>query len=243
MIERIKLDILAVGVHPDDVELSCSGTLLRQIAYGNIVGILDLSRGELGSRGSAEIRDIESRKAQLMMGAAIRENAGMEDGFFEHNEINIRKIIKVIRKYRPEIVLANALDDRHPDHGRAAKLTADACFLSGLRKIETIGDDGIQQEAWRPRFLYHYMQDRSLKPDFVVDITPFSEKKMELIMAYSSQFYNPQSGEPETPISDMNFLQSVQAKDRVFGRLLGVEFAEAFNASRTVGIRDLFDLQ
>ena len=243
MVDCIKLDILAVGVHPDDVELSCSGTLLCQIAKGNIVGILDLTRGELGSRGTAEIRDQEAQLAQQMMGAAVRENAGMEDGFFQYNEENIKKIVKVIRKYRPEIVLANALEDRHPDHGRAAKLTADACFLSGLRKITTTDDHGISQQAWRPRFLYHYMQDRSLKPDFVVDITPYAAKKMELILAYSSQFHNPSSEEPETPISDKNFLQSVQAKDRVFGRLLSVEFAEAFNASRTIGVNDLFDLQ
>jgi bacillithiol biosynthesis deacetylase BshB1 len=181
--------------------------------------------------------------AQQLMGAISRENAEMADGFFEHNEENLRKIISVIRKYRPEIVLANALDDRHPDHGRAAKLTADACFLSGLRKIETRDENGKEQEPWRPPYLYHYMQDRSLRPDFVVDITPFATKKMEIIKVYGSQFHNPASPEPETPISDKNFLHSVQAKDRVFGRLLNVEFAEAFNASRTVGVRDLFDLR
>ncbi len=243
MIQWIKLDILAIGVHPDDVELSCSGTLLKQIAFGNSVGILDLTRGELGSRGSAEIRDEEARTAQLMMGAVVRENAGMKDGFFKHNEENLLKIIRVIRKYRPEIVLANALEDRHPDHGRAAKLTADACFLSGLLKIETTDESGDAQRPWRPAHLYHYMQDRSLNPDFVVDISPFAERKMELIKAYSSQFYNPELPGPQTPISDKNFLLSVQAKDRVFGRLLNVEFAEAFNAARAVGVKDLFDLQ
>lgn len=238
----IKLDILAVGVHPDDVELSCSGTLLNQIELGNTVGILDLTRGELGSRGTALLREQEAKQAQMMMGAVVRENANMPDGFFEHNEENIRKIIKVIRKYQPTIVLANAIDDRHPDHGRAAKLTADACFLSGLLKVETTDDENRQQIPWRPSFVYHYMQDRSLKPDFLLDITPYADKKMELINVYSSQFFNPDSEEPETPISNRNFLLSVQAKDKVFGRLLNVEYAEAFTCSRAVGIRNLFDL-
>ncbi|MFZ4544356.1 MAG: bacillithiol biosynthesis deacetylase BshB1 [Saprospiraceae bacterium] len=238
----MKLDILAIGVHPDDVELSCSGTLLKQIALGNTVGILDLTRGELGSRGTVEIRDIEAQQAKIMMGALVRENLGLEDGFFSHSQENIRKIIKIIRKYQPSIVLANAIEDRHPDHGRAAKLTADACFLSGLVKIVTTDENGNKQIPWRPNYVYHYMQDRSLRPDFLIDISPFAEKKMELINVYSSQFYNPDSNEPDTPISNKNFLLSVQAKDKVFGRLLNVEYAEAFTAARTIGVRDLFDL-
>jgi N-acetylglucosamine malate deacetylase 1 len=240
----MKLDILAIGVHPDDVELSCSGTLLHQISLGNTVGILDLTRGELGSRGSAEIRDAEAADAQRVIGAIVRENCRMADGFFTHNEENIRKIIYILRKYQPEIVLANAIDDRHPDHGRAAKLTSDACFLSGLVKIETRNEDGSIQAPWRPKRVYHYMQDRSLKPDFLVDITPYVEKKWESVLAYKTQFYNPDaaSTEPATPISSKSFMDSVQSKDRVFGRLINVEFAEAFTAHHPIGVSDLFDV-
>jgi N-acetylglucosamine malate deacetylase 1 len=239
----MKLDILAIGVHPDDVELSCSGTLLHQISLGNTVGLLDLTRGELGSRGSAKIRDTEAADAQRIMGALVRENVRMADGFFTHNEENLRKIITIIRKYQPRIVLANAVDDRHPDHGRAAKLTADACFLSGLVKIETLDDKQQPQAPWRPENIYHYIQDRSLKPDFVVDITPYAEKKLALIQAYKTQFYNPDAPSgPVTPISSKTFLESVQAKDRVYGRLINVEFAEAYTTHRAVGVRDLFDI-
>lgn len=243
--ENMKLDILAIGVHPDDVELSCSGTLLKHIAMGHKIGLLDLTRGELGTRGSAETRDTESENAKQIMGAAIRENLAMVDGFFTHNEENLRKIIRAIRQYQPEIVLINAIDDRHPDHGRASKMTSDACFLAGLRKIETIDSQGIAQENWRPKQVYHYIQDRSLKADFVVDITPFMAKKMELVLTYKTQFsasISDEDTEPETPISSPTFLESLKAKDRVYGRLINAEFGEAFTSERPVGVRSLFDL-
>jgi N-acetylglucosamine malate deacetylase 1 len=238
----IKLDILAIGVHPDDVELSCSGTLLRQMSLGNTVGLLDLTLGELGTRGSAAIRTQEAMAAAKIMGATVREQLDLEDGFFIQNRDNLLKIIRIIRKYRPEIILANALEDRHPDHGRAAKLTAEACFLSGLVKIQTYDTDGIQQDAWRPKAVYHYIQDRSLKPDFAIDISDFVEKKFETIMAYKSQFFNPDNTEPTTPISSQAFLDAIRGKDSVYGRYIGVAYAEGYNVDRTVGVKNLFDL-
>lgn len=238
----MKLDILAIGVHPDDVELSCSGTLLRHIEQGKTVGLIDLTRGELGSRGSAEIRDAEAARAGEMMGAKVRENLRMADGFFSHTEENLYKIIRIIRKYQPEIVLANALEDRHPDHARAAKLTADACFLAGLLKINTHDKDGQAQKHWRPRLVFHYVQDYHLEADLVVDISPYIEKKMELILAYSSQFYQPGMEGPKTPISGQEFLESIKAKNRVYGRPAGFEFGEAFNLARPMGINNLFDI-
>jgi len=242
----MKIDILAIGVHPDDVELSCSGTLLKHIELGKKIGLLDLTRGELGTRGSAEIRAEEAANATRLMGALFRENLNMGDGFFTTGKENIEKIIKVIRKYQPEIVLANALDDRHPDHGRAAKLSADACFFSGLAKIETTDKMGKTQARWRPKAVYHYIQDRNLKPDFVVDITPFIERKIELIQTFRSQFFNADAKEFESeldsPISKKDFIEFIEAKGRVFGRPTGVEFAEGFNVGRTLGVRNLFDL-
>lgn len=238
----MKLDILAVGVHPDDIELACSGTLLKHIALGKKVGLLDLTRGELGSRGSADIRDQEAENARKLMGVSIRENTKMADGFFSHTEENLRKIINVIRAYQPEIVLANSLEDRHPDHGRAAKLTADACFLSGLVRIKT-ERDGKQQDKWRPKAVYHYIQDYHLKPDFVVDITSVIEQKMELILTYKSQFYNPEDTSPLTPISGKDFLDFIYARARDFGRPASVEYAEAFNVARTPMVSNLFDLK
>jgi N-acetylglucosamine malate deacetylase 1 len=238
----MKLDILAVGVHPDDVELSCSGTLLKHIQIGYKVGLLDLTKGELGTRGSAELRTEEATEAAQIMGALVREQLDLEDGFFTQNEGNLRKIIKIIRKYCPEIVFANAIDDRHPDHGRAAKLVSDACFLSGLVKIETLDENNIPQAPWRPKSLYHYIQDRALKPDFVVDITGYVDKKFELIMAYKSQFFDPLSTEPKTPISGKEFLDSIKGKDSVYGRYIGVQFAEGFNVEKTIGVKNVFDL-
>ena len=242
----MKIDILAIGVHPDDVELSCSGTLLRHIDQGKKVGLLDLTRGELGTRGTAEIRDQEAATAAKLMGAQFRKNLGMADGFFQYEPESIKKIIQVIRTHQPEIVLANALADRHPDHGRAAKLTADACYYSGLVKIETRDDEGNLQDRWRPKALYHYIQDRDLKPDFVVDIAPYIEKKFELILAFRSQFYQPEAKEYEeelqSPISGQDFLEFLKAKARAFGRPAGLEFAEGFNVDRTMGVNDLFDL-
>lgn len=241
-----QVDILAIGVHPDDVELSCSGTLLRHLAAGHSVGLLDLTRGELGTRGSAELRDREAKTSADMMGAAFRANLGLADGFFEQNEASTRAIIRVIRACRPRIVLANALSDRHPDHGRAAKLTADACFYSGLVKIQTHDDEGQLQDRWRPQAVYHYIQDHNLEPDFVFDISDFIEQKMKLILAFGSQFYNPNDPsfkqELESPISGKDFLDFVRAKNAAMGRPAGFAFAEGFNVSRSPGIRDLFAL-
>ena len=237
----MKLDILAIGVHPDDVELSCAGTLLRQIDLGYKVGLLDLTLGELGTRGSAEIRTQEAMVSAQIMGVLVREQLDIEDGFFTHTQANLIKIISIIRKYQPEIVFANALEDRHPDHGRAAKLIADACFLSGLIKIETYDNDEIQA-AWRPKNVYHYIQDRALKPDFAVDISNYMEKKFACIMAFKSQFFDPLSIEPVSPISSQSFLDSIKGKDSVYGRYIGCNYAEGFNVSRVIGVKDIFDL-
>ncbi|MFK7809072.1 MAG: bacillithiol biosynthesis deacetylase BshB1 [Saprospiraceae bacterium] len=239
----MKLDILAIGVHPDDVELSCSGTLLRHIAAGKKVGLLDLTRGELGTRGTAEIRDQEAANSAKKMGALVRDNLKMADGFFQNDKEHQLQIIQILRKYQPEIVLANALDDRHPDHGRAAKLTHDACFLSGLIKIPTYDEDGNLQDRWRPKVVYHYIQDYDLKPDFIVDITDFMDQKLELVQTFESQFYNPKSKEPESPISSKAFLDALIGKNRGFGRPAGVEFAEGFNVVRPMLVDDLFDLR
>jgi len=242
----MKVDILAVGVHPDDIELSCSGTLLRHLDMGKTVGLLDLTRGELGTRGTAEIRDAEAAAAAAMMGAAFRKNLSMPDGFFEYNKDNIVQIARIIRMHQPGIVLANALSDRHPDHGRAAKLVADACFFSGLAKIETFDDNGNPQQRWRPDALYHYIQDHNLPPDFVVDISPFIDRKIELVLAFRSQFYLPNTAEYtselDTPISGQDFIEFLRAKARAYGRPAGLEFAEGFNAARVPGVRNLFDL-
>lgn len=238
----MKLDILAIGVHPDDVELSASGTILKHIALGKTVGILDLTRGELGTRGNAELRAKEATHAAKILGLSIREQLSMADGFFENNEAHQKEIIRIIRKYQPEIVLCNAITDRHPDHGRAAKLTADACFYSGLVKVET-KENGKIQAAWRPKAVYHYIQDYFIEPDFVIDITPFIGKKIESIMAYSSQFFDPNSKEPETPISTKNFLEYVKSKGSLFGRAINVDYAEGYTVSRYIGIENLFDLK
>ena len=242
----MKIDILAVGVHPDDVELSCSGTLLRQINLGKTAGLLDLTKGELGSRGNAEIREKEGAESARMMGAKFRWKLDLGDGFFTHDKNSILAIVAAIRACQPEIVLCNALSDRHPDHGRAAKLVADACFFSGLSKIETLNTDGSAQENWRPRSVYHYIQDKYLPPDFVVDITEFFDRKMELVLAFRSQFYNPGlkefEQEPDTPISGKHFLDFLRAQASVYGRPAGFALAEAYQVGRTPGVKDLFDL-
>lgn len=238
----MKVDILAVGVHPDDIELSCCGTILKHIDMGKKVGILDLTRGELGTRGTAETRDEEAANAAKIMGVSFRKNARMADGFFTHSQENLLKIIEIIRFCQPEIVLNNAIRDRHPDHGKAAKLVSDACFLSGLVKIETKGEDGRTQEKWRPKAMYHYIQDYRLEPDFVIDITPYFEKKIKAIMAYKTQFYNPKSKEPETPISSKAFLDFLRARATDMGRPSGYHYAEGFMAGRTIGLKSLFDL-
>jgi bacillithiol biosynthesis deacetylase BshB1 len=237
----MKLDILAIGVHPDDVELSCSGTLLKHIALGKKVGILDLTLGELGTRGNAELRTQEAMNSAKILGVEVRKQLSMADGFFEHNEQHIRQIIEMIRLFQPEIVLCNAINDRHPDHGRAAKLTTDACFYSGLTKIETFHNKEVQI-CWRPKVVYHYIQDNFIEPDFVIDISENMNKKMESIMAFSSQFYNPNSKEPETPISSKNFIEHVKSRAKQFGRAINCEYAEGFTVNRYIGVANLFDL-
>lgn len=238
----MKVDILAIGVHPDDIELACCGTLLHHIKMGKTIGLLDLTCGELGSRGSGEIRLQEATKASEMMGAAVRGNLEMQDGFFEYSKTNVLKIIEILRLMRPEIVLANAVSDRHPDHGRAAKLVADACFYAGLRRIETEWE-GVAQQEWRPKNVYHYIQDHNLKPDFVVDIAPYMDRKMEIIQAYKTQFYDPESTEPETPISGKDFLTFIRAKAATYGRAAGFSYGEGFTVARPIGVTNLFDLQ
>lgn len=238
----MKLDILAFGAHPDDVELGCAGTILKEISLGKKVGIVDLTRGELGTRGSAEIRDQEANAAAKILGVVARENLEMRDGFFVNDEKHQLEIIRMLRKYQPEIVLCNAIYDRHIDHGKGSKLVSDACFLSGLMKIET-ELDGEQQKAWRPKLVYHYIQWKNIEPDFVVDITGFTDKKIEAILAYSSQFYDPKSNEPESPISSKNFLESLNYRSRDLGRLAGVEHAEGFTVERYLAVNSLADLK
>jgi bacillithiol biosynthesis deacetylase BshB1 len=237
----MKLDILAVGAHPDDVELGCSATLAKEISKGKKVGILDLTRGELGTRGSAEIRDAEAVKAAELLGVSFRENLGFKDGFFVNDELHQMEVIKMIRKYQPEIVLCNAVQDRHIDHGKGSSLVSDACFLSGLRRIQT-AFEGIDQEAWRPRLVYHYIQWENIKPDFVVDVTGFIDKKIEAVMAYASQFYDPNSKEPVSPISSQNFLESISYRARDLGRLIGTDYAEGFTVERFVAVDNLDQL-
>ena len=225
----MKLDILAFGAHPDDVELSCSGTILKNIALGKKVGIIDLTRGELGTRGTPAIREKEAKHAAKILGVEFRENLKMADGFFQNDKKNQLKIIQKIRQYRPDVVLANSVEDRHPDHGRAAKLIADACFLSGLVKIKTKIPRSGGGGAWRPKAVYHYIQYRRHKADFAIDITPFMEKKMQAIKAFGSQFYNPGSKEPDTLISHPKFFDYVRSREAEYGKLIGVDYAEGFN--------------
>jgi bacillithiol biosynthesis deacetylase BshB1 len=234
----MKLDVLAFGVHPDDVELSCAGILLMEKKNGKKTGVIDLTQGELGTRGSAEIRKKEAADAARILKLDVRENLGLADGFFANDEAHQRKVIAVIRKYRPEVVICNAPEDRHPDHGRSARLVSDAAFLSGLVKIET-KHDGKIQEPWRPKYVFHYIQDRYLKPDFVVDVTEVFEKKLEAIKAYATQFHNPEMDGPETYISKPGFLESVIYRYKMFGKMIGVDYAEGFISEKTIGIRSL----
>ena len=238
----MKVDILAIGVHPDDVELGCAGTLLKHIDKGYQVGICDLTMGQLGTRGTPELRLQEAERSRQIMGAVVRENLGMEDGWFTHCKENILKIATVLRKYQPEIVLANAIEDRHPDHGRAAKLIADACFYAGLKAIHLQSGD-TDLPAWRPKVVYHYIQDRNIAADFVVDVSPYMDKKMDCIMAFSSQFYDPTSTEPSTPISGKDFIENQRAKQKVYGRPINAEYAEGFTVNRYIGVENLFDLR
>jgi len=239
----MKLDILVFGSHPDDAELGAGGTIAKEIANGKKVGIVDLTLGELGTRGSAEIRAKEAAASAKILGISVRENLEFADGFFVNDKEHQLGVIRMLRKYRPETVLCNAIEDRHVDHGRGSKLVSDACYLSGLVKIDTKFDGDEQwQEAWRPKVVYHYIQWKNLKPDFVVDVTGFIEKKTEAILAYSSQFHDPKSKEPETPISSKNFLDSVMYRARDLGRLVGVEYGEGFTIERLIAVDRFGDL-
>ena len=236
------LDILAFAAHPDDVELSCAGTLMKHIEAGMSVGIVDLTQGEMGSRGTIETRYAEAADASKIMGVSERVNLKMADGFFEINEKNKRLIVEQIRRFRPKIVLVNAVSDRHPDHGRGSQLVSEACFLAGLRRVET-SFDGQNQEAYRPEVVYHYIQDYHIQPDFVVDVTDFVDRKIEAIKAYKTQFYDPNSTEPQTPISGEDFFEFITSRMREFGRTAGVKYAEGFTVERYPKVDFLTDLK
>ncbi len=233
----MKVDILALGAHPDDVELGCGGTIAKLISEGKKVAIVDLTQGELGTRGTEETRKHEATEAAKILGILARENLKMKDGFVLNIEQNQLEIVKMIRKYRPEIVFANAIHDRHPDHGKASKLVSDACFLSGLIKIET-ELDGENQEAWRPKQVFHYIQWKNIEPDFVVDISEHMETKVKACLAYKTQFYNPNSGEPITPIATKEFLESITYRAHELGRLSGVSYAEGFTSEKLLAFKN-----
>ena len=238
----MKLDILAFGAHPDDVELGCSATLAKELSLGKKVGIIDLTRGELGTRGSVAIRNTEAAMAAEILGVQVRENLDMRDGFFVNDESHQLQVIEMIRKYQPEMVLCNAIADRHIDHGKGSQLVSDACFLSGLTKIET-HHNGQKQAAWRPKVVYHYIQWQTIEPDFVVDVSAFMDVKMKAVQAYASQFYDPNSTEPVTPIASKNFLDSIEYRAMDLGRLVGVAFAEGFTVERYLTVNSLTDLK
>ncbi|MBC2846232.1 bacillithiol biosynthesis deacetylase BshB1 [Winogradskyella flava] len=240
----MKLDILAIGAHPDDVELGCGATIAKEVASGKKVGIIDLTRGELGTRGTAETRDEESFNSAKILGVHSRINMRFADGFFVNDRKHQLELIKMIRYYKPEIVLCNAIEDRHIDHGKGSQLVSDACFLSGLRKIETVHNDETSiQEPWRPKTIYHYIQWNDLEPDIIVDVSGFMAKKMESVLAYKTQFYDPNSNEPQTPISSKNFTDSIEYRARNLGRLMGAEHGEGFTVERYPAVDSLFDLK
>jgi bacillithiol biosynthesis deacetylase BshB1 len=237
----MKLHILAIAAHPDDIELGCAGTLIKHAQMGQAVGIVDLTQGELGTRGTPELRLIEAVDAAKLMGVAIRENAGMEDGFFRNDKEHQLQLVRYIRQYQPDIVIANTLTDRHPDHGRGGRLIADGCFLAGLRKVETEWD-GTPQAAWRPKRIFHFQQDRNVSPSFIVDISGTFEQKMAAIKCYKSQFHDPTSSEPITYIATEDFLQQVRYRDAQVGKQIGVKYGEAFHCENVPGISDLDQL-
>jgi len=237
----MKLDILALAAHPDDIELSSSGTLLEAILNGKKAGIIDFTRGELGTRGTPEIREQEANKSAQILGLSARENLGFRDGFFKNDEEHQLALIKMIRKYQPEIVLANAFDDRHSDHSRASQLAKEACFISGLKNVKT-EIDGVQQQAWRPKTVYHYIQSIPSQPDFIVDVSDVWERKVESIRAFASQFFDPNSAEPNTYISSPEFMKMIEARAIHYGHEIGVKYGEGFNVERMTGVGDVFDL-
>ena len=238
----MKLDILAFGSHPDDVELGASGTLMTHISQGKKVGVVDLTKGELGSRGSAELRAKEASIASKLMNIDARVNLDLGDGFFNNAEKELLKVIEQIRYFQPGVVLCNANSDRHPDHSRGSELVSRACFLAGLNKIET-KHKGEQQATWRPQSVFHYIQDNWIDPDFVIDITDVFDGKMDAISAYGSQFFNPESDEPDTPISSLEFMEHIKGRAIAFGRLIGVKYGEGFTVERAIGVKDLTSLK
>lgn len=238
----MKLDILTFASHPDDAELGCSGTIIAHIAAGKKVGIIDLTRGELGTRGTPETRADEAEAASKVMGLSVRENLGFADGFFVNDKAHQLKIVEKIRQYRPELVIMNAIHDRHPDHGKGSEVVSQACFLAGLKMIETTGPGGEKQEAWRPKAVYHYIQDRYIKPDVIVDITPYWEQKLESIRAFKTQFYNPDDASENTYISSPEFMEFLEARAKEFGHAIGVTYGEGFTVERHIGVKSLFDL-
>lgn len=235
----MKLDVLAIGAHPDDVELGCSGVLIKEIRRGKKAGIIDLTQGELGTRGTIETRYQEAAEAARIMGLHARENLKMRDGFFLNDEAHQLQLIAALRKYKPEVVIGNILDDRHPDHGKAGKLIYDACFLSGLKQVKTTDEHGAEQEKWRPKHLLHYIQDRFYEPDLIVDITDVWEQRMEAILAYKTQFHNTESDEPQTYISSPQFMDAIVGRARDLGKRIGVQFAEGFLSKKSIGIDNL----
>lgn len=235
----MKLDILAIGSHPDDVELGCSGVLIKEIQRGKKAGIIDLTEGELGTRGTVDTRYQEAANAARIMGISVRENLKMRDGFFRNDEEHQLQLINVLRTYRPEVVIGNILEDRHPDHGRAGWLIYDACFLSGLRQIKTIGANGEEQEKWRPKMLLHYLQDRFYEPDVIYDISDVWEQRMEAVKAYRTQFLPDGSTDPQTYISSPEFMEALSARARLLGKRIGVKYAEGFLSKKSIGISTL----
>ncbi|MFL5808122.1 MAG: bacillithiol biosynthesis deacetylase BshB1 [Flavisolibacter sp.] len=235
----MKLDVLAIGSHPDDVELGCSGTLIKEIKRGKKVGSVDLTQGELGTRGTIETRYDEAANAAKIIGVSVRENLKMRDGFFKNDEEHQMQVVKIIRKYQPEIVIGNILEDRHPDHGRGGWLIYDACFFSGLRQVKTVDDNGIEQEKWRPKMLLHYIQDRFYEPDLIIDVSDVWEERMEAVRAYKTQFYDPQSKEPQSYLSNPEFIDFLAARARTLGKRIGVKYGEGFLSKKSIGLSDL----
>jgi len=238
----MKLDILAIGAHPDDVELGCSGTLINEIRRGKKAGIVDLTQGELGTRGTIETRYAEATEAAQVMGISARENLKMRDGFFRNDEEHQMQVVRILRKYQPEIVIANVLEDRHPDHGRGGWLVYDACFFSGLRQVKTFDDEGKEQEKWRPKMLLHYIQDRFYEPDIIIDVSDVWEQRMQSVKAYKTQFHDPNSKEPQSYLSTPDFLEFLTARARSLGKRIGVKYGEGFLSKKNIGLRDLDSL-
>jgi len=238
----MKLDLLVLASHPDDAELGCGGAIAKHVSQGYKVGVIDFTRGELGTRGTPETRETESLDSAKILGLSIRENLGLRDGFFQNGESEQLKVVNAIRRYKPEVVLANAIRDRHPDHAKGADLAYDACFLAGLAKVKTTDENGLEQGPWRPRAFYHYIQSEFVEPDLILDVSGFWEIKMKSILAFKTQFHNPSSEEPETYISNPSFLRKLEARAIDFGHAIGVSYGEGFKVRRFPGVQNLFDL-